>query len=67
MLQRFAKAVFGNANAKYLRGLQSKVEAINALEAEYEALSDSALKDKTAAFKARLAEGETLDDLLVEA
>ena len=67
MLQRFAKAVFGNANAKYLRGLQSKVEAINALEGEYEALSDSALKDQTAAFKARLAEGETLDDLLVEA
>ena len=67
MLQRFAKAVFGNANAKYLRGLESKVEAINALEAEYEALSDSALKDKTAAFKQRLADGETLDDLLVEA
>ena len=67
MLQRFAKAVFGNANAKYLRGLQSKVEAINALEAEYEALTDSALKEKTTAFKQRFEDGETLDDLLVEA
>lgn len=67
MLQRFAKAVFGNANAKYLRGLESKVAAINALEAEYEALSDSALKDKTADFKQRLADGATLDDLLIEA
>ena len=67
MLQRFAKAVFGNANAKYLRGLESKVEAINALETDYEALSDSALKDKTADFRARFEAGETLDDLLVEA
>lgn len=67
MLQRFAKAVFGNANAKYLRGLESKVTAINALEAEYEALSDSALKEKTVEFKQRLADGETLDDILVEA
>ena len=67
MLQRFAKAVFGNANAKYLRGLESKVEAINALETDYEALSDSALKDKTADFRARFEAGETLDDLLVGA
>ena len=67
MLQRFAKAVFGNANAKYLRGLESKVEAINALETDYEALSDSALKDKTADFRARFEAGESLDDLLVEA
>ena len=67
MLQRFAKAVFGNANSKYLGGLQSKVDAINALEADFEALSDADLKGKTVEFRARLAEGASLDDLLVEA
>ena len=67
MLQRFAKAIFGNANSKYLKGLETKVEAINALEPEFEALSDADLKGKTAEFKQRLSDGETLDDLLVEA
>ena len=67
MLQRFAKAVFGNANKKYLSGLDSQVEAINALEPEFEALSDADLKAKTKEFRERHAGGESLDDLMVEA
>lgn len=67
MLQRFAKAVFGNANKKYLSGLDSEVTAINALEAEFEALSDADLKAKTKEFRERHAGGESLDDLMVEA
>ena len=43
------------------------VKQINALEATYEALSDEALAGKTDEFKARLADGETVDDLLVDA
>ncbi|MBN1640498.1 MAG: hypothetical protein JXA09_04615 [Anaerolineae bacterium] len=47
--------------------MQPEVDAINALEDEYEALSDEALRGKTDEFLARLADGETLDDILVEA
>ncbi|HEY6057651.1 MAG TPA: preprotein translocase subunit SecA, partial [Candidatus Limnocylindrales bacterium] len=50
-----------------LRRLQPLVEAVNALDTEYSALSDDALRGKTAEFKERLAAGETLDDLLPEA
>jgi preprotein translocase subunit SecA len=52
---------------KKVRRLAELVPAINALEPEMEALSDAELQAKTAEFKARLADGETLDDLLIEA
>lgn len=54
-------------NAKEIKRLSKKVELINALEPEMQALSDRQLKNKTAEFKARLAEGEMLADLLPEA
>jgi preprotein translocase subunit SecA len=54
-------------NAKEIKRLSKKVELINALEPEMQALSDRQLKNKTAEFKARLAEGEKLADLLPEA
>ncbi|MCA1645722.1 MAG: preprotein translocase subunit SecA [Chloroflexi bacterium] len=47
--------------------LQRYVDDINDLEPEYEALSDVELRDKTTQFRTRLSDGETLDDLLVEA
>ncbi|HLA24644.1 MAG TPA: preprotein translocase subunit SecA, partial [bacterium] len=59
--------LFGDSAARELRRLQPLVDAVNALHAEYSALSDDALRDKTAEFKERLASGETLDDLLPEA
>ncbi|MCW5698112.1 MAG: preprotein translocase subunit SecA [Bauldia sp.] len=59
---------FGSSNERRLRGYQPKVAAINALEAEVKALSDEALRDRTAAFRAQLATGKTdLDDILVPA
>lgn len=58
---------FSDDNKKDIKKLQKTVDKINALEPQMESLSDEELKGKTAEFKARLAKGETLDDLLVEA
>jgi preprotein translocase subunit SecA len=65
--ERSLTSLFGSSNARYIRRLQPKVDAINALEPKYQAMSDADLKAQTADFRRRLAAGETLDDLLVEA
>ena len=62
-----AKRIFGSSNDRYVRSLQPLVARINGLESNIEALSDDELKGQTAKFRARLAAGETLDDLLPEA
>ncbi|MGR3363584.1 MAG: preprotein translocase subunit SecA [Maritimibacter harenae] len=62
-----AKKVFGTPNDRKIKATRPIIEKINALEPEFEALSDQGLIDKTAEFKARLEKGETLDDLLPEA
>ena len=67
MFAAIARAVFGTANDRSLKGYQRRVPQINALEPAMEALSDEALRAKTAEFRARLADGATLDDLLPEA
>jgi len=59
--------IFGNSNERVLKRMQPLVARINELEPETEALSDEQLKEKTLEFRRRLAEGETLDDLLPEA
>ncbi len=59
--------LFGTHSQREVKKLQPTVDKILALEGEYAALSEEALKGKTAEFKARLAEGEELDDILVEA
>src|SRR5699024_9579333 len=59
--------IFGDGNKKQLKRLQKRVERIEAMEEEFEAFSDADLKNKTAEFKERYKNGETLDDLLVEA
>lgn len=61
------KSLFGSANDRYLRRFKKTIAQINALEPEYEALSDEALRAKTIEFKERLAAGATTDDLLPEA
>ncbi|MEN1682195.1 MAG: DEAD/DEAH box helicase, partial [Planctomycetota bacterium] len=66
-ITRGVTGIFGSANARFLRKLQPKVDAINALASKYEAMSDDELRDQTQLFRDRLAKGETLDDLLVEA
>jgi preprotein translocase subunit SecA len=60
-------ALFGSSNARYIKRLQPKIDAINALEPELLNLNDDELKNKTVEFRRRLAQGETLDDLLIEA
>jgi len=59
--------LFGDSDARTVRRMQPLVDAVNALEGQYAALSDDDLRGKTAEFKERLASGETLDDLLPEA
>src|ERR1700743_1537103 len=67
MIGALARKVFGSAHDRRVKGYQSRVNAINALEPELVALSDEALKARTAEFKQQLAEGKSLDDLLVPA
>ena len=63
----FVKNLFKDPNEKELERLREIVEDINALEPKMQKLSDAELKAKTEEFKQRYEEGETLDDLLVEA
>ncbi|HCL11220.1 MAG TPA: hypothetical protein DHW66_03315, partial [Alteromonas sp.] len=57
MFASMLRKVFGSRNDRLLKKLQKHVNAINALEAEYEALDDAALKQKTAEFQQRLKDG----------
>lgn len=59
--------IFGDGNQRQLKRLQKIVDNIEALEPEYEKLSDQELQNKTEDFKTRYEDGESLDDLLVEA
>ncbi len=65
--ERTLTSLFGSSNARYVKKLNTKVEAIGALEPKYKAMSDEELRDQTEKFKERLAKGETLDDILIEA
>ncbi len=62
-----ARKLFGSANERRVRSYQPKVAAIAALEDQIKALSDEALSGKTQEFRKLLAEGKTLDDILVPA
>src|SRR5258708_12733306 len=57
----------GDSSEREIKKLRPLVDQVNALEAEYKALSDDALRDKTTEFRGRFLAGETLDDLLPEA
>ncbi|MEP7098268.1 MAG: preprotein translocase subunit SecA, partial [Dokdonella sp.] len=67
MLNSFLTRIFGSRNERVLRQLGKTVAKINALEPEYQALSDEELRGKTAQFRERLAAGAALDSLLPEA
>ena len=67
MATNFLTKLFGSRNDRLLKQYRKTVERINALEPEYESLSDADLQGKTAEFKARVANGTSLDSLLVEA
>ena len=66
MLKALTKLI-GDSNERVIKDLQPAVDEINGLEPEFESLSDQGLRDKTEEFKARLQDGEDLDDLLAEA
>ncbi len=61
------KAIFGDYSEKEIKRMRPLQQAVLDLEDEYKALSDSELRAKTDVFKARLKNGETLDDILPEA
>jgi preprotein translocase subunit SecA len=67
MFASLARSLFGTSNDRTLKGYQRRVPAINALEPAMVALDDAALRAKTAEFRARLADGASLDELLAEA
>ena len=67
MLSKLITKVIGSRNDRTLRRLQKIVNEINALEPNYEALSDVELKAKTAEFRQRIENGETVETLLPEA
>ena len=67
MFLSILKLFAGSHHRRFLRKCAPLVKRINALEIEYQKLSDDALRAKTAEFKARHAQGESLDDLLPEA
>ncbi len=67
MFGAIARAIFGSSNDRILKGMNRQVLAINAKEAELQALNDDELRARTPWLRERLAKGETLDDLLVDA
>ena len=67
MIGAVARKLFGSANERRIRSYQPRVAAINALEPELAALSDEALKARTDEFKKQVADGASLDDILVPA
>ena len=67
MLGAVARKLFGSSNDRRIRKYQPRVDEINALEPELKKLSDDALRARTEQFRKELAEGKTLDDILVPA
>jgi preprotein translocase subunit SecA len=67
MATNFLTKIFGSRNDRLIKQYRKSVALINGLEADYEALSDDQLRAKTDEFRARVAQGETLDKILPEA
>ena len=67
MLKSIGKAIFGSSNDRYVNSIRKVVDQINALEPQLQALSDEELRAQTDKFRAQLADGKTLDDILPEA
>jgi preprotein translocase subunit SecA len=67
MLSNVLKKVFGSSNERRLKGYRPNIAAVNALEAQFAALSDDELRAKTGEFRADLAAGKTLQDIAAPA
>ncbi|NMG41167.1 preprotein translocase subunit SecA [Chelativorans sp. ZYF759] len=66
-LGAIARKIFGSSNDRQIKALRPKVDAINALEPELQALTDDELRARTDMFRQQVAEGTSVDDLLVPA
>ena len=67
MLSKITRSIFGSRNDRIIKKLRQRVNQINRLEPEIQALDDTQLKQKTEEFKQRFSGGETLEQLLDEA
>src|SRR5437016_4483513 len=67
MIGALARKLFGSSNERRIKTYMPRVEEINALEKELEALSDTALRARTDEFKKQVVDGKSLDDILVQA
>src|SRR4029078_10159120 len=67
MIGAVARKIFGSANERRVRSYQPRVDAINALEKDLEGLSDDAPRARTTELKEKVANGASLDDVLVDA
>src|SRR5581483_290767 len=67
MIGALARKLFGSSNERRIKSYQPRVDAINALEKELEQLSDEALRARTDELKKQVADGASLDDVLVPA
>ncbi|HDY85485.1 MAG TPA: preprotein translocase subunit SecA, partial [Methylophaga sp.] len=67
MVSKFFSKIFGSRNERFLKGLNKIIEQIGLREAEIQQMSDESLQGKTAEFRQRIADGETIDQLLPEA
>ena len=67
MLSKITRALFGSRNDRIIKKLKQRVNRINQLEPEMQALDDEQLKNKTDEFRQRYADGESLEQLLDEA
>ena len=67
MFDGFLRKLFGSSNERRIKGYRPRVDEINALEKELEKLTDDALRARTDEFRKQLADGKTLDEILVPA
>ena len=67
MVSKFFSKIFGSRNERILKKMRKSVDDIAAMEADIEQLDDPTLKAKTAEFRQRLNDGESIDDILPEA
>jgi preprotein translocase subunit SecA len=67
MVSKFFSKIFGSRNERFVKGLRKATGQISLLESEIEKLSDEQLQAKTEQFRQKLAEGQTIDDILDEA
>src|SRR3954452_4975411 len=67
MIGALARKLFGTSNERRIKSYQPRVDEINALEKDLEKLTDAQLRERTERFKKEIADGKSLDELLVEA